>query len=146
MKTSTPKVEELALAKLSGRKIDVAGFVDELLDLVADLGEVRCSVAGSDFLRFDLPNGASCEVPLDACRGKLRMLCARMAALCNESGSSVSPYGGQGIVKRAGTNGTAFSQRSNEWKVIFMNTPDDHHFAICPAPARSAKPEKSPNV
>src|SRR5436309_3219378 len=98
MTTPSPgaKIKNLSLEKLRGRKIDVVGFMDALIDIALDLGEIRCSIVGVDVLRFDLPDRDSCDVSLDACRGKLRMLCARLSVICNESGSSVSPYGGEG--------------------------------------------------
>ncbi len=122
------QIVELVRAKLSGRKIDVVGFVDELLSLAA--GEIHCTLASDHGLRFRTSDGATSDVDLDGCRGKLRMVCARLSVLCNEApGTQVSPYGGEGIVRLPSSNGKGPQQ----WALHFKNTPDVQEFSIVPA-------------
>src|SRR5437667_362993 len=66
------RIRDLVLAKLAGRKIDVVGFIDELLDVASEVGEIRCTMAADRGLHFDIGGRDACAVDLDACRGKLR--------------------------------------------------------------------------
>jgi hypothetical protein len=126
--SATSRIRELVQAKLAGRKIDVVGFVDELLAIVAETGEIHCCLASEQALRFETRDGA-CEVELDSCRGKLRILCARLGVLCNDAGgATASLYGGEGIVCAPSNNGT----ESAQWTVRFKNTPDEHELTIIP--------------
>ena len=125
----TSRISDLAHAKLVGRTVDIAGFVDELL-AAADAGAIRCSLASEASLRFEI-GSEWCEVEIDACRGKLRMLCARLSALCNESGGPpVSPYGGEGTIRPA-----RFNVHPQAWSVRFKNTPDAQELSISVAAA-----------
>lgn len=122
----TIHIRDLVQAKLVGRTIDVVGFVDEILALAAESGAIRCCLASESALRFELGDEV-CEVELDSCRGKLRMLCARLAVLCNETeGAAVSPYGGKGAIRTPSHNGSGLRQCA----VRFENTPADHGFSI----------------
>lgn len=122
------QITELVHNKLAGRKIDPVGFVDDLL-ILAD-GEIHCSAASDHVMRFEMQDGEICDLKVDACRGKVRMLCARIGVLCNEaSGAAVSAYGGEGTIVLAPSNGAA----ARRWEVRFKNTPDEHEFTIIPA-------------
>ncbi|MCI0638000.1 MAG: hypothetical protein L0Y72_16745 [Gemmataceae bacterium] len=107
-----------------GRKIDIFAFIDELLDIAKECREIRCRLETDQSLHFELGDQA-CAIDVDAARGKLRMLCARLSALCHDAnGDAVMPYGGLGTIKSAGMT------------VRFKNTPDEHEFSIKPVAAR----------
>lgn len=132
------QISDLMQAKLSGRKIDVVEFMTGLLSLARETGEIHCSLATEHSLRFGIANQAH-DVALDAARGKLRMLCARLSALCDEAGSgTVSPYGGEGIIHAPSHNGV----EAGHWTVRFKNTPSEHEFTI--VPAKVEKPQRAP--
>lgn len=79
--TTQEKIADLVVPKLGGRKIDVVGFIDALLEFVSDDREIRCSFTDAA-LRFETGNHESCDVKLQGSRGKLRMLCARISPRC----------------------------------------------------------------
>jgi len=127
-------IDELVRTKLAGRKIDVVGFVDALLELSSETGEIQCRLASENALGFHAA-GLVWETEVDASRGKLRMLCARLGALCNETNSAaVSPYGGEGLIRVPSVNGKG-------WMVQFKNTPDYQEFRVI-----SSKIEVAANV
>ncbi len=134
--SAIPRIHAAAEAKLTGRRIDVVGFVDELLAIAVEAGAIRCFLASDQSLRFELGVNDACEVGLDSCRGKLRMMCARLGVLCNESGGGeVSLYGGEGVIQVPAQNG----RQPHQWTARFMNTPAEHEFTITPWPSpRSA--------
>ncbi len=113
--TARTRIEELVQRKLLGRKIDPVGVVDALLALVLPEGELRCTCAGNGALRFTIADPRlDFEVPVDRARAKLRMMCARLGVLCNDSGGQdVSLYGGEGVISEAvlGASGTAAAAR-----------------------------------
>jgi hypothetical protein len=117
------RVRELVQAKLLGRTVDVVGFIDGLFALATGAGEIQCGLAPDERLRFRVADQVF-EVELDAARGKLRMLCARLSVLCNRAvGGAVSPYGADVII--------ATTDRASErWAVRFINTPDQQQFTI----------------
>jgi hypothetical protein len=85
----------------AGKHADTVAFVDQLLGLVEVGGEIRCTLAGADRLRFELSDQETFEIPLDRAKAKLRAACARLGVLCNESGGQdVSLYGGEGIITK----------------------------------------------
>ncbi len=97
--TVQSQIENLVQQRLTGRKVNVPEVVDQLLALADTVGEIRCTLAGGDRLRFEIHDQAPCEVPLDLAKTKLRTMCARLAALCNNcGGQQVSPYGGEGVI------------------------------------------------
>jgi hypothetical protein len=100
--TTENTIPELVEAYLSdNHNVRVVEFADGLLALVAEAGPVTCRMAGDDNLHFQVEGQPRCEVPLGRARAKLRMLCARLAVLCNESGDQdVSIYGGEGVIRR----------------------------------------------
>src|SRR5437867_2262891 len=119
------RVEALVQEKLAGRRVDPVAFIDELLVIAGEAGEVRFSLADEGALRITV-GGNTCEIGLDAARSKLRMLCARLSVLCNQSKEAeASPYGGQGVIKRAAARDCAVS-----WK----NTPAEQEFTLSLAP------------
>ena len=117
------RTRELVTANLpDGREVDGVRFIDELLLVAAEVGEIQCSLASDRELRFQAPDRPAWDVELDRAKTKLRMLCARLGVLCNESGGpEVSLYGGEGVIKKAGPA---------QWAVRFMNTPDQQGFII----------------
>lgn len=127
--------------------VKVMEFMDELLLIASDLGEISCRMGGDGKLRFQ--SGQEIwEVEIGRTLCKLRMLCARLGVLCNESGGDVSLYGGEGIIKsttlslvavgsRLGTSrgpeseaGSLGNGELKTWAVRFKNTPDAQEFTI----------------
>jgi hypothetical protein len=133
------RIQDLVQAKLAGRKIDPVGFIDKLLEVASEAGEIRCGLAGARTLRFEL-GGEGCEVELDAAQAKLRMLCARLSVLVSEGkGSTVSPYGGEGTVT---PSATPLHQSS----VRFTNTPGEQEFTMSAVSNRVPNCEKKENM
>ena len=152
MMSAICQIQDLVREKLLGRKIDTVGFIEALLALVDQVGEIQCSLGGEEALQFRTPNEAAAfEVELDAARGKLRMLCARLGVLCHECGvPDVSLYGGEGFIRRVlppdlattvgplpssdlrGPGGTALASPPipKELRVRFKNTPSEQEFTI----------------
>jgi hypothetical protein len=129
------QIERLVRERLAGRKIDAVTFVEELLALATQVGEVSCSPVAERGLRFELPGCGPFEVDLDGNRGKLRMLCARLAVLCQESGGEFMLYGGEGTIRR--TAKVESIEKEPEpmryhlsWHARWMNTPGKHEFAV----------------
>ena len=115
------RIRTLVHEKLVGRMIDPAGFIGELLTLLQEPGDIRCTLAGETTLRFQV-GGHRVEIELDAARAKLRMLCARLSVLCKpENGRAVSPYGGTGSIPR---------DAAPPCSVSFKNTPEEHQFTL----------------
>jgi hypothetical protein len=126
------QITQLVHAKLAGRKIDVVGFVDGLLDVAAKVGAIRCCLADERGLKFEMGDQGTGEIVLDSARSKLRMLCARLGVLCNETpGPAVSLYGGEGVIRVQPQNGMARKELA-EMAIHFKNTPDEHEFTITP--------------
>lgn len=159
--TAQSCIEELAREKLLGRRPKCVSFVDALLQLAQEVGEIQCTRATEDRLRFLIPaQPPAFEVEVDAAVSKLRMMCARLGVLCNESGDQdVSLYGGEGVIEKAPTSssnplvdGMRNSYQAGDlpgeasvavdvsspapdtdrmtWKVRFQNTPSAHEFTI----------------
>ena len=124
------QVLRLVREKLVGSTIDGVSFMDELLTLVQQVSEVRCWPAGDGGLHFEVPRHEPFEVDLDANRGKLRMLCARLAVLCQESGHDFMPYGGEGTIRRTGKAANGNASESTTWKAWWTNRPGNPEFAI----------------
>src|SRR5437588_11724407 len=87
-------------------------FVDEMLLLASDVGQIKCEQVNDRRLRFQIPDQPACEVELERAKAKLRMLCARLGVLCNESGQDVSLYGGEGTLRKACQDRTIETGRS----------------------------------
>ncbi len=109
-------------------------FIDQLLRVALTTGQVRCSLANERQLRFQMPDQPPWDVEMGRARTKLRMLCARLSVLCNESsGSEVSLYGGEGTILGTAMNTSwASSGQPPQWSVRFKNTPSEHEFTITP--------------
>lgn len=124
------RIRELVTANISdSHEVDGVRFIDELLLVAAEVGEIQCSLAGDSELRFQTPEWPAWEAKMDRAKTKLRMLCARLGVLCNEGGGpEVSLYGGEGVIRKAGPDGRAVG--SEQWAVRFMNTPDQQGFII----------------
>src|SRR5438552_139889 len=87
------QIEEFVRQLLVGRKIDAITFVEELLALTLQVGEIHCKPVEDRALCFELAGSDSFEVDLDVNRGKLRMLCARLAVLCHETATGKGDSG-----------------------------------------------------
>ena len=97
---ATEVIRELAEhSLLSDREFDGVGFIDRLLLLASEFGHVRATLAAEGTLRFEASGHAPCDVPLERAKSKLRMLCARLAVLCKESGGEFILYGGEGLIR-----------------------------------------------
>jgi hypothetical protein len=80
-------------------KGDPVRFMDELILVASEVGPIRCSFAGDGKLRFQVQDQPAWEVELGRAKAKLRILCARLGVLCNESrDQDVSLYGGEGLI------------------------------------------------
>jgi hypothetical protein len=150
-------LEPLVAAHLAdNHHADVVRFTDELLLVAVKVGEVKCALASADKMRFESPGQDAWDVELGRAKSKLRMLCARLAVLCNENGArEVSIYGGEGTIKMVGQGTSrvavagqraqpehAAANRSaaivatragageSRWAVRFKNTPDEQEFTI----------------
>jgi hypothetical protein len=137
VESARQQIERLVPERLAGRRIDAVRFVEELLAIVTQVGELWCGPAGDQGLRFEIRGHDPFEVGLDANRSKLRMLCARLAVLCqDENGSDSMLYGGEGTIRRTFKAGAFDEEPSNPiryhlaWKARWSNTPDKHEFAI----------------
>jgi hypothetical protein len=124
----------LVQQKLLGKRADVVGFVDDLLLLVSQVGQVHCVfVEDQRLLRFEIPGQEPWEVSMDLAKGRLRSTCARLGVLSIESGHEVSLYGGEGVITKPAasslTNGPAI-RKPTTWHVRFKNTPDAQEFTI----------------
>lgn len=148
-------IRELVQAYVSdNHNVHVVEFVDEILRLATHMGEIHCSPADNRKFCFRIPGLPTWEVELGRATGKLRMMCARLAVLCHESGDpDVSFYGGEGIIKKelavsAASNvirsegsgspsltGIALASPPilHEWRVRFKNTTDAQEFTIVAA-------------
>lgn len=104
---------------LAGTKVDAVRFIDQLLLLADAAGEIRCSPVANEGLRFSISGAAPFEVCLDRAWGKLRMLCARLAVLCEDTAGK-TPYGGQGRI----------IGKENERAVQFINTAAEVSFTL----------------
>ena len=126
------RLRQLVLARLADdHNADGVGFIDELLAVAAEVGEIRCTLAGDRSLRFETEGHPAWEVSLGRAKTKLRMLCARLGVLCTESGSLQGTlYGGEGFIP--GTPNTLGIMHPNQWKVRFMNTTSEQSLAILP--------------
>jgi hypothetical protein len=125
-------VEILVRELMRGNRIDGVRFVDRLLLLASGAGEVRCVPVGDDRLRFTVAAEAPFEIDLDRARGKLRMVCARLAVLCSGE-AAPALYGGQGTIA-VGANADLGDGKNGKdravVKVDFANTPGDVRFTL----------------
>ena len=95
-------VRELAKVYISdNHNVHGVEFMDQLLLVALEFGEVKCGLVSDQQLRFDVGNQSTFVIETGRARTKLRALCARLAGLCHESGGQdVSPYGGEGFIQK----------------------------------------------
>jgi hypothetical protein len=135
-------------------QVETVRFVERLLLVASEVGEIQCTLtANQSGLRFEVAGQPIWEVEIGRAKTKLRMLCARLAVLCSESGTQeFILYGGEGIIDQAsvelapaasgvscpavnGPPGIAFrqgvsSKRLGRWAVRTKNTVSEQCFAI----------------
>lgn len=129
--TGIAQIEELFRDIAAGRKRDVVSVVDRLIMVARDVREIKCTLASSQSLRFEIPGQKASEVHIDRAKGILRAICARLAVLCRDSGQEFSPYGGEGVIKAEVVRSVELSNHGGEgWKVRFKNTTDEQEFTI----------------
>jgi hypothetical protein len=94
------RISELAANFLApNQRFDGDRFINELLPQVSEGQEFHCTFAGIRSLRFQLGSQNPWEVDIERAKSKLRILCARLSVLCNETGGQdVSLYGGEGWI------------------------------------------------
>jgi hypothetical protein len=134
-------IAELVDAHLADqRKLDIVGFVDQLLTVASENGAVRGTCCGDQAVQFTVRD-PSRAVAIGVCdnhgelevvytlrspfaRGTLRMMCARLGVLCQEStGREINLYGDQGVIEQGDVP-------RRRWKVSFTNTPAQQEFLI----------------
>src|SRR5262249_16329471 len=97
------------------RAPDIAGFVDQLFHVASETGTVACVLNGDKRLRFfvrptetramglaNTPVQAqpTCIVEHEAARSVLRMICARLGAMCQErNATDISPFGDKAVME-----------------------------------------------
>ena len=145
-------IRELVKVHLSdNHNVDGVQFIDQLLLLASEAGEIQCALAGERKLRFQIPGQPAWEVELERAKAKLRMLCAQLGVLCKEAGDpDVSLYGGEGIIKKEApvelpnnlgrlsgsglrsSTGTSLASPPiwKAWRVRFTNTPSEQEFTL----------------
>ena len=111
------RLEDLVVSKVREGKIDIVEFVDELLAIARSVGELECTLSTDRLLRFRVRDHEPFEIPLERALGRLRMICARLAVLCQESGSEFMPYGGEGVIRKT-------------WKARWTNTTGTQEFTL----------------
>jgi hypothetical protein len=132
------QIQELVNSRLrDNHDVDGVGFMDELLQLAWELAEIRCQLADEDHLRFEFQDRTAWECQLGRAKSKLRLLCARLAVLCNESGGQdISIYGGEGVIREKRQPELATNRRLTAevtaWTVRFKNTMAQQEFVITP--------------
>jgi hypothetical protein len=145
--TTQHVIERMILDRVTGRKIDLVGFIDQLLLLVSSTGEIRCAPVDDNRLRFTIANAPPFEVDLDHASGKLRMMCARLAVLSQGAGLP-EVYGGTGWIDLpySGESNCEGATNGNKKKlhVEFNNKPGDVWFTLrcedcVPEPVRESE-------
>jgi hypothetical protein len=107
-------------------EMKIVAFVDELFPLAVTLGDLNCTAVDDRALQFRTRGQPLCEVELACARGKLRMLCARLAVICSKrTGREFSPYGEEAEFDLPLPSGQCVP-----FKVRFTNTPDRQEFNI----------------
>lgn len=136
---------ETRIKKLSDRYLanvrapDIAGFVDQFFVVAGETGTVGCVVSESKSLQFSVTEAQvrvmglahassqalpTCLVEHEAAQRVLRMICARLGAICKErTASDISPYGDKAELDYE-------IQDHNHWIISFTNTPDRQEFLI----------------
>lgn len=121
------------------RTPDVAAFVEGLFHVAAETGALACTALDAKRLRFFVPQTESrsmglapratqalpaCLVEHETAIPILRMICARLGAICQErTTEDISPYGAKTLLKYDVQDYTL-------WSVSFTNTPARQEFLI----------------
>jgi hypothetical protein len=136
-------------------EVEAVRFIDRLLLIASEVEEIQCGLTANQCgLWFQVPGQPAWEVEIGRAKSKLRMLCARLAVLCMESGGQdFILYGGDGIIDQAcaeaspsastatsvrfngppgvvGTTQERPRDRPGRWAVRTMNTMSEQHFTI----------------
>jgi hypothetical protein len=125
------RLEELFLRKLAAGPVDLVSFVDEILVAAHEAGGLECTLGPERQFRFRIPGCAGFEIKIERALGRLRTICARLSAISQESGHDVSPYGGEGVIRRtlvAASNGTPAVVTN--FQLRFHNTTGQQDFAL----------------
>ena len=115
-------------------EIRVVDFVDELFPLAVELQDLHCAATDDRALKFRRGDRELCEVDLACARGKLRMLCARLALVCGKrTGRDFSPYEDEAEFEEAlpTPDGAPRSKEQRiHYKVWLINSPAHPEFGI----------------
>ena len=76
MLTALSRIENLVQRHMAGGRPDLVTAVNQLLALASETGQVRCSMAGQDTLRFEIPNESPIDLRLPLAKANLRSMCA----------------------------------------------------------------------
>jgi hypothetical protein len=128
------KIRELVQTNLlSNHQVEGVQFVDELLLVAAEVGEIKCSLsAGAQGLCFQTPEPPAWEVELGRANSKLRMICARLAVLC-ANGATPDIYGGEGTIAVDMPSGSENGEKTTNptlLQVQFDNKPGKVWFTL----------------
>src|SRR5437879_3824310 len=95
-------IRELVEAHLSdNHNVYPVEFIDQLLQLAYEVGEIHCTLVENRKLRFQMPGQPAWDVELGRAKAKLRILCARLGVLCNENqDQDVNIFGGEGLIRK----------------------------------------------
>ncbi len=130
--TCEKAVERLVETDLADdHSVKVVSFIDGVLVLASELGHLNCQQAVDRRILFRTRGQLLAGMELTKAKGKLRMLCARLATVCRErSGKPVSPYGDETDLEYE-----ISPQQRIHLKVRFVNTADHQEFDIEARPA-----------
>ena len=107
------------------QNLNVLASVDFVLAQLEALENISCALLDEGQIRFYTRSQLLCDVHISNARAKLRMMCARLAAMCNDQGQEISPYGGQAEFMYE------ISPGKFVWaKLYTANTPDDQKFIL----------------
>jgi hypothetical protein len=125
--TTISGFEPLTQRYLSGRQIDVAAFVGQLLRLPDDCFPISCALGDTAHLCFRTgTSNAETKAPVEAAKAKLRMMLARLAVLAAASaGEPLSPYASEGTIV---VDDPVSGER--RFDVRYENTVDRQHFFL----------------
>jgi hypothetical protein len=130
--TTREIIQRMVQERMTGRNVDVVGFVEQLIHVVGLAGEVHCIAVGDDRLRFAFAQEPAIEVELDHASGKLRMICARLAVL-GQGATQPCFYGDEGFIAppigEPNGNGAA-SGMEGQLGVRFSNKPGEVWFNL----------------
>jgi hypothetical protein len=96
------RIQRLVQTTLSdNHNVEGVEFIDQLLQVAADVGEVKCTLSEEGALRVEISGEPALDFTLGRAKSKIRLLCVRLSVLCRETrGQDVSPYGGEGFIER----------------------------------------------